>query len=211
MRRCEPAVAELQATVAKLKTEDQDSKGASARLQARIVKLGGQPGRSRRTRFLRLRNTFKICHSALDAAISMLHLNVSVSHIEELRKIDKLILDGKKSFEDPFNELRSSLSAQLHQIFERLAEKSKLLLEQHNLKKAQETIENLRYKELESPELQITELDDDSYARIFTPEGQDIMEVQNLVRFLDLGSGLLWVSGGAASGKSTLMKFIARL
>lgn len=40
MRRCEPAVAELQATVAKLKTEDQDSKGASARLQARIVKLG---------------------------------------------------------------------------------------------------------------------------------------------------------------------------
>lgn len=190
MRRCEPAVAELQATVEKLKTEAQSSKGASARLQAWIVKLGLRTAWPfKKDTILAFAEYVKTCHSALDAAISLLHLNVSVSHIEELRKMDKLIIDGKKSLEDAFN---------------------KLLLEQQDQWKAQEIIRNLRYTELESRELQITELDDDSYAWIFTPEGQDIVEVQTLVRFVNVGSGLFWVSGEAASGKSTLMKFIAR-
>jgi hypothetical protein len=159
---------------------------------------------------LALAGYVKTCHGALDAAISLLQLNVSVSHIEELHKTDKLIIDGKKSLEDAFKELRSSVSAQLHQVFERLAEQTKLLLEQQNREKAQEIIANLRYTELEYRELQITELDDDSYAWIFTPEAQGIAEVQNLVHFLNVQSGLFWVSGEAASGKSTLMKFIAR-
>lgn len=36
-----------------------------------------------------------------------------------------------------------------------------------------------------------------------------IQQVKDLVEFLNTGTGLFWVSGEAASGKSTLMKYLA--
>jgi hypothetical protein len=56
---------------------------------------------------------------------------------------------------------------------------------------------------------QITYAKDETYAWLFTYEAQRIPESQQLAQFLNPGSGLFWIHGDPASGKSTLMKYLA--
>lgn len=150
------------------------------------------------------------CQSALDGALSILHLNVAVSHIESLRKLDKAIIDGTTNLQQALQDMKTSTDQQLHLALEQLAQQHKLILDEQTRVKAKELVETLRYPELESRGRHIdNESPNTDYAWLFTSESWGIPQVLDLVRFLHSGAGLFWISGEAASGKSSLMYYLA--
>lgn len=217
LRSCRDATTELATTVAKLKTVDQSSQRTFAKITSRVSALGLKTAWPfKKETIAALAGYARTCHSALDAAISILHLNVSVSHIEKIQNLDATIVAGRTSIDNALRDMKTVFQDQLHEISQRLVQQTEQLAQQTRLltraqdqAKAQEIIESLKFAEMNHRVQQITNAKDETYAWLFTPEAQDKPEVQHLVRFLTEDSGLFWILGDAASGKSTLMKYIA--
>jgi hypothetical protein len=208
---CEIAVAELKSTADKLKTANQSGhETLTARIKARIKTFG------RRTAWPLKKETIaalaayaRTCNGALDSAVALLHLNVSVSQIEKIKALDKDIMDGTISLDAAIEDMRNLFQKQLQAIAKELARQTELLKRERDEKQAQKIVESLKFSEMNNRVQQITDARDETYAWLFTPEAEGIPEAQQLVQFLNTGSGLFWIYGDPASGKSTLVKYLA--
>lgn len=215
---CQNAVKELTSAVAKLKTLDQSGTSGAANLKPRLIKLGVRTAWPlKRKTIVDLGGYVRTCHDALDSAMSLLHMNISASNIEKVRDLDKTIMSGKTSLENALDTARSLfkdelqiISRQLVQQSQVLAHQAKLLVSEQEIQRTQRVLDSLKYDGMEDREHQIEDSKDITYVWIFTHEAKNLPEVQNLVNFLNTGSGLFWISGEAASGKSTFMKSLAR-
>lgn len=154
----------------------------------------------------------KACHTAVDDSIKLLHLSVSVRTIEELRTLDDKVTENIITFEGALRDLRSGIEAAFQQVSEQLANYEQRLSQQTEVITNRITDQVLD-KLLLDPDFQkrqkeISESDDRTYD-FFTKSVQEYPQATSLLRFLQTGTGVFWISGEAASGKSTLIKHLS--
>lgn len=205
---CTKATEELASTAAKLKTVDQGPQTTSAKVKAGLVNMGLKTAWPlKKETVAALAAHVSTCHGALDGAIAILHLNVGISHIERLRDLDDRIMRGKTSVDDAMKGINTSIERVLQDISRQLAEQKKT---EQGQRRAEEIVQSLRYDTMDNRENQIDDQAHNAdYAWLFSSEGQMSPEVTHLVLFLNESSGLFWIAGEPATGKSTLMKYLA--
>lgn len=213
---CETAAKRLEESVAKFKRDDQLRQGLLGELKAGLKSIGRKaawpvmkPGLETPAAHL---NT---CHESLNSAISVLHLDVGITSIEHLQKLDKAIMDGKTNLDRALEDMKSAITKTITQNFQRvheqIAQQTKLIADGQSQAKAEEIVETLCYAELLDRGRQIdNQSPDTDYAWLLTSEAWGIPEALSLVKFLHLDSGIFWITGDAASGKSSLMYYLSK-
>jgi hypothetical protein len=217
LRKCKDAVAELQSATAKLKTVGQDRRKTFAKMKSRLEALGLKTAWPlKKETIAALAGYARTCHSSLDSAVSLLHLNISVSQIEKIQDLDRAIMDGDTSMDATLQDMKTvfqrhlaEISMRLMQQSEELAQQTELLKRERDEEQAQKIVESLKFDGMNNRMQQIMDAKDETYSWLFTPEAESVAEAQQLVQFLNTGSGLFWIHGDPASGKSTLMKYLA--
>lgn len=150
----------------------------------------------------------KVCESALTSAIALLDLNVGVTSIEDLRRLDKRVVDNSVSAENAMKDLRCGIENQFQRLSEELSKQTKMLADSIAAEEAEKFLNSLRDPDFESRQMQIVESHDKTY-ELFNNGAQDYPQAAELLDFLKLGTGIFWITGEAASGKSTLMKHLS--
>lgn len=154
----------------------------------------------------------RMCHSNLDDAIKLLQLNVSIRTIEELRALDDNVTRHMITSEAALADLKSGIEAGLQQVLQQLAKQRQELSRQAEIISNTITDEEVK-KLLLDPDFQrrqgeIPVTNDKTYD-LFRDDVQDYPQAAGLSKFLQTGTGIFWISGQAATGKSTLMKHLS--
>jgi hypothetical protein len=201
LRKCKDAVAELQSATAKLKTVGQDRRKTFAKMKSRLEALGLKTAWPlKKETIAALAGYARTCHSSLDSAVSLLHLNISLSQIEKIQDLDRAIMDGDTSMDATLQDMKTvfqrhlaEISMRLMQQSEELAQQTELLKRERDEEQAQKIVESLKFDGMNNRMQQIMDAKDETYSWLFTPEAESVAEAQQLVQFLNTGSGLFWI------------------
>jgi hypothetical protein len=186
LQKCKNAVAELRNTVAKLKTVGQGRRKTFAKIKSKIESLGLKTAWPlKKETIASLAGYARTCDSALDSAVSLLNLNVSVSQIEKVQDLDRTIMIGETSMDAALQNMRTLFQRHLAEISMRLVERSEQIAEQTELltrerdeEQAQKIVESLKFDGMDNRVQQITDAKDETYAWLFTPEAKCIAEAE---------------------------------
>ena len=212
---CEAAAKRLDNSMAKFKQDDHSGQGFIAEMKAGLKSFG------RKAVWPVLKPTLEApvihlntCHKSLDGAISILHLNIDITSLEHVRKLDKMMVDGKASLDQGFKDIESSINGAItrsfQQVEEQIVQQTKLMLDDQSQTKAKELVQTLWYQEIEARGRHIDgQSPETDYAWLLTSAAWGIPDALNLVKFLHLEPGLFWISGDPASGKSSLMYYLS--
>jgi hypothetical protein len=145
------------------------------------------------------------CQDALQVAISVLQLNVSATTVEQLEKLDDKLVANTTKLELALRDLELSSNTARSEIMQHLLQNRKLLTVERNETKAMSIIESLNYPQMFDRERQVSTADDSSLGWLFAgEESKHQPQLMDLLAFFEEGSGLFWIHGKPASGKSTL-------
>ena len=156
------------------------------------------------------------CQDALHVAISILQLNVGATTVEQLTKLDDQLVDSTATLESAMKDLglaydtgKDEIVQHLLQNRKMLAEQRKMLTDEENRRKAMTIVETLKYQEMTDRQWQVRTADDSTLGGLFVgKEFRQHPQIMNLLSFLEGSSGLFWIQGKPASGKSTFMKYL---
>jgi hypothetical protein len=125
LQKCKNAVAELRNTLGKLKTVGQGCRKTFAKIKSKFETLGLKTAWPlKKETIAALAGYARTCHSALDSAVSLLHLNVSVSQIEKVQDLDRTIMGGETSMDAALQDMRTLFQRHLAEISMRLVKQS---------------------------------------------------------------------------------------
>lgn len=157
----------------------------------------------------------RTCHSAVDESLKLLQLKVGMRTIEELRALDDKVTNNLITSDTAFSDLKSCIENAFQQFSEQLARQEQELsqvsqqtkLNSNNIT-AEEIKRLLLDPDFQKRQSQVSESHDKTYD-FFTKDVQQYPQAANLLNFLQTGTGVFWIPGEAASGKSTLMKHLS--
>jgi hypothetical protein len=149
------------------------------------------------------------CQDALHLAISILQLNIGATTVEQLQNLDDKLVAGIAAIESGLKDLGLAHDAAKDEIVRHLLQNRKMLEEEGNRRKAMAIVESLKYPQMNDREWQVHAADDATLGDLFIgKESKRHPQILSLLAFLEGGSGLFWIQGKPASGKSTLMKYL---
>lgn len=213
---CKAAAEQLKTKMEKFKQDDPSGQGFVAEIKAGLKSFG------RKSAWPVLKPTLEApvihlntCHKSLDGAISILSLNIEITNLEHVRRLDRMMMEGRMSLDQGFNDLESSINDAItrsfKQVKEQISQQTKLFLDQQSQLKAKELVQTLGYQEIAARAQQIdSQSPETDYDWIFTSEAWGIPDALSFIKFLNLEAGIFWISGDPASGKSSLMYYISK-
>lgn len=203
--QCKEAAEELKSAIDKIRLDGTQPQNAFAKLKA--------AGRKavypfKKSTILGLKEDTETCQDVLDLAISTLQLNFGATTIEQLHELDDKLVAGTATLETTLQSLQISQDAAKEEIVQHLLHNRKLITDEEQRRKASAIVESLAYPEMNSRRREVPEAHDSSLRWLFTEEAEKYPQITSLLKFLNEESGLFWVQGKPASGKSTFMKYL---
>lgn len=203
--KCEEAATALRLTLDKIKVDGAQPQKALEKLKA-MGRKAVYP--LRKLTITGLAEDVETCQDAVHIAISMLQLNVGATTIEQLHNIDDRLVAGTATLGIALKDLEISQDNAKDEIIQHLLQHRKMLEQERENKRAQAIIRSLAYPEMSHRRHKISGADDTSLGWLFTEDAQQYPEITSLLKFLSKDSGVFWIQGKPASGKSTLMKYL---
>jgi hypothetical protein len=149
------------------------------------------------------------CQDALHLAVSILQLNIGATTLEQLQKLDDKLVASTTAIELGLRDLGLAQDAAKDEIVKHLLQNRKMLEEEGNRRKTMTIVDSLKYPQMNDREWQVHAADDSILGDLFIgEESKRHPQILSLLEFLRAGSGLFWIQGKPASGKSTLMKYL---
>jgi hypothetical protein len=149
------------------------------------------------------------CQDALHLAVSILQLNIGATTLEQLQKLDDKLVASTTAMESGLRDLGLTHDAAKDEIVKHLLQNRKMLEDEGNRRKAMAVVESLMYPQMNDREWQVHAADDSTLGDLFIgEESKRHPQITSLLSFLEGDSGLFWIQGKPASGKSTLMKYL---
>jgi len=204
--KCEDAAAELKSALDRIKLE-----GVQPYTALEKVKAAGRKAvyPFKKSTIAGLLEDTESCQDALQTAISILQLNISATNAEQLEKLDDRLVAGTTKLETALISLATANDTAKDEIVHHLLRTRKMLENDGKRRKAMAIVKSLKYPQMTHREGQISATDDTSLDWLFHGEEfKHHTQLVNLIAFLETGSGLFWIRGKPASGKSTLMKYL---
>jgi hypothetical protein len=211
--KCEDAAKELKSALERIKIDGVPATTALEKVKA-VGRKAAYP--FRKSTIEDLAEDVKSCQDALQVAVAVLQLNVGATTVEQIAKLDEKLVAGTTTIESGLKDALVAIDTGKVEIVEHLLQSQKILLqdrkmleEEGNRKKAMTIVDSLKYPEMTDRAWQIHAADDSTLGDLFTSEeSKHHHQVISLLKFLEGGSGLFWIQGKPASGKSTLMKYL---
>ncbi|KAM0699420.1 hypothetical protein Q7P36_001468 [Cladosporium allicinum] len=211
--KCEDAAKELKAALERIKIDGVPATTALEKMKA-VGKKAAYP--FRKSTIEDLAEDVESCQGALQVAVAVLQLNIGATTVEQLAKLDEKLVAGTTALESALKDLALAHDTGKVEIVEHLLQNQKIILqnrrmleEEGNRRKAMAIVESLKYPQMNDRERQIHAADDSTLGDLFIGEEfKNHRQTMSLLTFLEKGSGLFWIQGKPASGKSTLMKYL---
>ena len=211
--KCEDAAKELKSALERIKIDGVPAPTTLEKMKA-VGRKAAYP--FRKSTIKDLVEDVKSCQDALQVAVAVLQLNVGTTTVEQIAKLDEKLVAGTTTIESGLKDVLVAIDTGKVEIVEHLLQSQKVLLqnrklleEEGNRKKAMAIVDSLKYPEMTDRAWQIHAADDSTLGDLFTnDESKHHSQVMSLLTFLEGGSGLFWIQGKPASGKSTLMKYL---
>jgi hypothetical protein len=211
--KCEDAAKELKSALERIKIDGVPATTALEKVKA-VGRKAAYP--FRKSTIEDLAEDVKSCQDALQVAVAVLQLNVGATTVEQIAKLDEKLVASTATIESGLKDVLVAIDTGKVEIVEHLLQSQKILLqnrkmleEEGNRKKAMAIVESLKYPQMNDREWQIHAADDSTLGDLFIGEEfKNHPQTMSLLTFLEKGSGLFWIQGKPASGKSTLMKYL---
>jgi hypothetical protein len=204
--KCEDAAKELESALERIKIDGVPAATALAKMKA-VGKKAAYP--FRKSTIEDLAEDVNSCQDALHIAMSVLQLNIGVTTVEQLQELDDKLVASRTAIESGLRDLGLAHDAAKDEIVKHLLQNRKMLEEEGNRRKAMAIVESLMYPQMNDREWQIHAADDSTLGDLFIgEESKRHPQTISLLSFLEGDSGLFWIQGKPASGKSTLMKYL---
>ena len=149
--------------------------------------------------------------------MSGIHLEQTEGFLKMDQSMRKMAIDfkeGKDSLTDQLRDISLGQAKQTEQIIQHIdknRQKQRDEVQQDKEKLLQkEFIDSLMFPEITTREENIKSSHEKTFQWIFGRFAADQKPWDNLVEWLETGSGTYWINGKAGSGKSTLMRFICQ-
>jgi hypothetical protein len=204
--KCEDAAGELKFTLKRIRID-----GVQPQTSLEKMKAAGRKAvyPFKKSTIAGLAEDVESCQDALQVAISVLQLNVGATTVEQLAKIDERLVASTAAMESGLHDLVLACDTSKDEIVQHLLQNRKMLEEEGNRRKAMAVAESLKYPQMTDREWQISAADDSSLGGLFVgDESERHPQIMSLLTFLEEGSGLFWIQGKPASGKSMFMKYL---
>jgi hypothetical protein len=204
--KCEDVAGELKSALERIRGD-----GVQPQTALKKMKAAGRKAvyPFKKSTIAGLADDVESCQDALQVAISVLQLNVGATTIEQLVKLDDKLVASTTALESALEDLALANDTAKDEILRHLLQNRKLLTEERNERKAVSIVESLRYLQMFDRERQVSTADNSTLSGMFTGErSKHHPEIKSLLAFLEGSSGLFWVRGKPASGKSTFIKYL---
>jgi hypothetical protein len=156
-----------------------------------------------------LQEDVESCQDALHLAVSILQLNIGATTVEQFQKLDDKLVSSTTAIESGLRDLGLAHDAAKDEIVRHVLQNRKMLEEEGNRRKAMAIVESLEYSQMTNRQWQVRTAEDSSLGGLFVgEESQRHPQIQSLLSFLEGRSGMFWIQGKPASGKSTFMKYL---
>jgi hypothetical protein len=203
---CEDAAIELKSALERIKIDSVPATTALAKMKA-AGRKAAYP--FRKSTIEDLAEDMKSCQDALHVAMSVLQLNIGATTVEQLQELDDKLVASTTAIESGLKNLGLTQDAAKDEIVRHLLQNRKMLEEEGNRRKGMAIVESLKYPQMNDREWQVHAADDSTLGDLFMgEESKRHPQILSLLAFLERGSGLFWIQGKPASGKSTLMKYL---
>jgi hypothetical protein len=204
--KCEDAAKELKSALERIKIDSVAATTALEKMKA-VGRKAAYP--FRKATIEDLAEDVKSCQDALHVAMSVLQLNIGATTVEQLQELDDKLVASTMSIESGLRNLRLAHDAAKDEIVRHLLQNRKMLEEEDNRRKAMAIVESLKYPQMNDREWQVHAADDSTLGGLFIgEESKRHPQILSLLAFLEGGSGLFWIQGKPASGKSMFMKYL---
>ena len=203
---CEDAAKELKSALDRIKVDNVQPHTALMKMKA-AGRKAVYPFRKKTV--AGLSEDVESCQDALHVAVSILQLNIGATTVEQLVKLDDRLVASTTTLESALRDLGLAYDTGKVEIVQLLLQNRKMLAEGENRKKAKSIVESLKYPQMTDRMWQVRAADDFSLGALFVgEESRRHPQIMSLLSFLEGDSGLFWIQGKPASGKSTLMKYL---
>lgn len=190
LKRCDQQVERIEDRLRDFPSESSDSSKFSMKLKSWFL------GVSRKARWPFQRSTIvafsadvTACHSAVDEAIKLLHLNVSGRTIKELRELDRKITNSIITSDKAMEGFRSDVEDAVRQVSEQVAKQNKLMSDRTSDEEVDRLLDSLRDPDFQRRQGAIVDSHDKTYD-FFTAGAQEFPQAVNLLRFLETGTSI---------------------
>ena len=205
LKRCAEAANELLFAADKIKKDEPNLPAALAKLRV-LGRKAVYPFKKETVSSLAA--NVKDCRDALEIAVNILGINLSASLAELVQKVDDNIVNEIKTLEGGLQDLKVASQSATDAVSESVQRQTRLIIDEADKKRAEAVVNSLWYSELDDRRHDIPEAGDSTLASFLALQDQHDA-VRRFLTFLDTKSGLFWISGEPASGKSCFMKLLA--
>ncbi|GAB7358624.1 hypothetical protein MBLNU230_g3854t1 [Neophaeotheca triangularis] len=196
--RCSKAATELREELGKIKAEEPKVKSLASKLKT----FGRKSVPFKKETVSGLAHNVKSCQDGLQLALNLLGVNIGARSVENIRDVDDKIVAGVSTLEAGLEDLKMTTKDATDAIQASLDDAAEK-------QRAQAILSSLKNPELQRRWEDIPDADEDQTRDWLLAFESQEPQIANLLSFLQAGSGLFWILGKPASGKSVFTKFLA--